>query len=154
LALNEVIGEALQCVHYELQLKQIEVLLDTARGLPPVLADKVQLQQVIVNLIVNGAQAMATVDDRPRQLVIQSRQDESGQVRLLVQDSGVGINPEHVNRLFEAFFTTKANGMGMGLSICRSIIDAYGGRIWASNNTGPGATFQFSLPPIIADDRG
>jgi PAS domain S-box-containing protein len=153
LALNEVIGEALQCVHHELQSKQIEVLLDTARGLPPVLADKVQLQQVIVNLIINGVQAMATVDDRPRRLVIQSRQDETGQVGLLVQDSGVGINPDYANRLFEAFFTTKANGMGMGLSICRSIIDAYGGRIWGSNNTGPGATFQFSLPPIIADDR-
>jgi C4-dicarboxylate-specific signal transduction histidine kinase len=100
LALNEVIGEALQCVYHELQSKQIEVLLDTARGLPPVLADKVQLQQVIVNLVINGAQAMATVDDRPRQLEIRSRQDETGQVFLSVKDSGLGINPEHASRLF------------------------------------------------------
>ena len=153
LALNEVIGEALQCVHHELQSKQIEVLLDPAPRLPPVLADKVQLQQVIINLIINGAQAMATVDDRTRRLVIRSREDETGQVLLSVQDSGVGINSEHANRLFEAFFTTKSNGMGMGLSICRTIIEGYGGRIWASNNSGPGATFQFSLPAIIRDDR-
>ena len=153
LALNEVIGEALQYVYHELQSKQIEVLLDTARGLPPVLADKVQLQQVIVNLVINGAQAMATVDDRPRQLEIRSCQDETGQVFLSVKDSGLGINPEYASRLFEAFFTTKPNGMGMGLSICRTIIEGYGGRIWASNNSGPGATFQFSLPPIIPDDR-
>jgi signal transduction histidine kinase len=118
-----------------------------------VLADKVQLQQVIVNLVINGAQAMATVDDRPRQLEIRSCQNESGQVFFSVKDSGLGINPEHASRLFEAFFTTKPNGMGMGLSICRTIIEGYGGRIWASNNSGPGATFQFSLPPIIPDDR-
>jgi PAS domain S-box-containing protein len=153
LALNEVIGEALQCVRYELQSKQIRVLLDLAPGLPPVLADKIQLQQVIVNLIINGAQAMATVDDRPRQLVIRSRQNEAGQLLVSVQDSGVGINPEYANRLFEAFFTTKSDGMGMGLSICRTIVEGYGGRIWASNNSGPGATFQFSLPSIIRDDR-
>ena len=153
LALNEVIGEALQYVYHELQSKQIEVLLDPAPELPPVLADRIQLQQVIVNLIINGAQAMATVDDRPRQLLIRSRQDEKGRVLVSVQDSGVGINLEHTNRLFEAFFTTKSNGMGMGLSICRSIIEGYGGRIWASNNSGPGATFQFSLPSIIRDDR-
>jgi signal transduction histidine kinase len=128
-------------------------LLDPAPGLPPVLADKIQLQQVMVNLIINGAQAMATVDDRPRQLVIRSRQDETGQLLVSVQDSGVGINLEHANRLFEAFFTTKSDGMGMGLSICRTIIEGYGGRIWASNNSGPGATFQFSLPSIIRDDR-
>jgi PAS domain S-box-containing protein len=153
LALNEVIREALQCVQHELQSKQIEVLLDPAPKLPPVLADQVQLQQVIVNLIVNGAQAMATVDDRPRRLAIRSREDETGQVLLSVQDSGGGIDPEHANRLFEAFFTTKSNGMGMGLSICRTIIERYGGRIWASSNSGPGATFQFSLPAIIGDDR-
>ena len=153
LALNEVIGEALQCVHHDLQSKQIEVTLDPAPGLPPVLADKVQLQQVIINLIINSAQAMTTVDDRPRQLMIRSRSDEIGQVLVSVPDSGAGINPEHANRLFEAFFTTKSNGMGMGLSICRTIIEGYGGRIWASNNSGPGATFHFSLPSTIRDDR-
>src|SRR5262249_20260434 len=112
LTLNEVIEEALQCVRRELHSNQIEVLLDLAPGLLPVLADKVQLQQVIINLIVNGAQAMATVEDRPRQLAIRSRGDENGHVLVSVQDSGIGINPEHAKRLFEAFFTTKSNGMG------------------------------------------
>jgi len=146
LALNGVIGEALQCVHHELQSKQIEVLLDPAPELPPVLADRIQLQQVIVNLIINGAQAMATVDDRPRQLLIRSRQDEKGRVLVSVQDSGVGINLEHTNRLFEAFFTTKSNGMGMGLSICRSIIEAHEGQIWVTADKGDGATFYFTVP--------
>ncbi|WP_168195621.1 ATP-binding protein [Bradyrhizobium sp. NAS80.1] len=148
LALNEVIVEALQCVHYELQSTQIEVLLDLAPRPLTVLADKVQLLQVIINLIINGAQAMATVDDRPRQVVIRSRENETGQALVSVQDSGVGINPEHADRLFEAFFTTKSSGMGLGLSICRTIVEGNGGRIWMSNNSRRGATFQFSLPAL------
>ena len=110
------------------------------------LGDRIQLQQVIINLVMNGMEAMASVTDRPRELVIRSRRQEDGQVLIEVQDSGIGIDPENVNRLFNAFFTTKPNGMGMGLSICRSIIEAHGGRIWASRNAGPGATFQFTLP--------
>jgi signal transduction histidine kinase len=92
---------------------------------------------------------MAAVTDRPRELLIRSKYD-GGQVLLEVRDCGIGIDPENVNRLFNAFFTTKPNGMGMGLSICRSIIEAHGGRIWASRNAGAGATFQFTLPPSTA----
>jgi signal transduction histidine kinase len=94
----------------------------------------------------NGMEAMVAVTDRPRELVIRSRRHEDEQVLIEVQDAGIGIDPENVNRLFNAFFTTKSDGMGMGLSICRSILEAHGGRIWASRNTGAGATFQFTLP--------
>ena len=111
-----------------------------------VIGDRVQLQQVILNLLINGAEAMGKVSDRSRELVISSHQLDTDQVLVAIQDSGSGIDPENIDRLFAAFFTTKPRGMGMGLSICRSIIDAHGGRLWASNNDGPGATFQFTLP--------
>ena len=104
-----------------------------------------------MNLLVNGIQAMASVNDRPRELLIRSRAYNSEQVLVEVRDSGVGVDPEHVEQLFNPFFTTKADGMGMGLSICRSIIEAHGGRIWASRNDGPGTTFQFTLPAHRAD---
>jgi len=150
--LNEVILEALQSVHHELQSAQIEVLLDLASGPLAVLADRIQLLQVIINLMINGAQAMATVDDQPRQLMIRSRENETGQALVSVQDSGVGIDPDHVNRLFDAFFTTKSSGMGLGLSICRTIVEGNGGRIWVSDNSNRGATFEFSLPrPFVPD---
>jgi signal transduction histidine kinase len=106
------------------------------------------LQQVIINLIFNGIQAMAAVDDRSRELVIRSHRDDGAQVLVSVQDSGIGIDPRNASRLFDAFFTTKPDGMGMGLAICRTIVEAHGGRLWASSNAGPGATFQFSLPAI------
>ena len=124
----------------------MSVRQDLASSLPPVFGDRVQLQQVILNLLVNGIQAMALVSDRPRELLIRSRADTAGQVLVEVGDSGTGIDPEHAAQLFNAFFTTKAGGMGMGLSICRSIIEAHGGRIWASPNAGPGTIFQFTLP--------
>jgi signal transduction histidine kinase len=111
-----------------------------------ILGDRVQLQQVIINLMMNGSEAMQAVMDRPRELVIQSRQDEAQQVLLSVTDCGVGISTENADRLFNAFFTTKSNGMGMGLSICRSIVEAHGGRLWATANVPHGATFQFTLP--------
>jgi signal transduction histidine kinase len=111
-----------------------------------ILADRVQLQQVIINLVMNGIEAMQSVTDRPRELVIRSRQDETQQVLVSVTDCGVGISAENADRLFNAFFTTKSGGMGMGLSICRSIVEAHGGRLSASGNVGPGATFQFVLP--------
>jgi signal transduction histidine kinase len=107
--------------------------------------DRIQLQQVIINLVINGVQAMAMVTDRARALVIRTQRHEAGQVLVAVQDVGIGIEPENLDRLFSAFYTTKPDGMGMGLSICRSIIEAHGGRVWASRNTGPGVTFQFTI---------
>src|SRR5256885_79286 len=108
--------------------------MELAPALPVVLADRVQLQQVIINLVMNGIEAMQPVTNRPRELVIQSHQDKAQQVLVTVKDSGVGISAENADRLFNAFFTTKSSGMGMGLSICRSIIEAHGGRVWAAPN--------------------
>jgi signal transduction histidine kinase len=105
---------------------------------------------VIINLVMNGIEAMQSVTDRPRELVIRSRQDETPQVLVSVADCGVGISAENADRLFNAFFTTKSSGMGMGLSICRSIMEAHGGRLWATANVPHGAMFQFTLP-INAD---
>jgi signal transduction histidine kinase len=111
-----------------------------------VLADRVQLQQVIINLVMNGIESMASVDDRPRELLICSRGHEGDQVLVTVQDAGIGIDPNNADQLFSAFFTTKPGGMGMGLSISRSIIEAHGGRFWATANADHGATFHFVLP--------
>ena len=107
---------------------------------------RVQLQQVVINLISNAIQAMADIRDRPRMLSIRSEPENAGHVLVSVRDSGVGIDPQAASRLFDALYTTKPNGMGLGLSICHTIITAHGGRIWASNNSRPGATFSFSLP--------
>jgi signal transduction histidine kinase len=109
------------------------------------LGDRVQLQQVILNLMMNGIEAMSGVTDRSRELLIRSCQHESDKVLVAVQDSGVGLQSESLDHLFEAFFTTKPKGMGMGLATSRSIIEAHGGKLWASPNDGPGATFQFTL---------
>ena len=108
------------------------------------LGDRIQLQQVIINLVMNGMEAMATVTDRPRELKIRS-QRKGDAVLVAVQDSGAGIDPAHLDQLFTAFFTTKPGGMGMGLSICRSIIEGHGGKLWASRNADAGATFQITL---------
>jgi two-component system, LuxR family, sensor kinase FixL len=146
LDINEVINEVIALIRQDISNHQVSVQLDLASPLPPVFGDRVQLQQVIMNLLVNGIQAMAPINDRRRELVIRSRAHNSEQVLVEVRDSGVGIDPKHVGQLFNPFFTTKADGMGMGLSICRSIIEAHGGRIWASHNVGPGTTLQFTLP--------
>ena len=119
---------------------------DFADDLPQVKVDRVQLQQVILNLLLNAADAMAGVEERPRTLLVQTSLDDDGSVKLLVRDSGTGIDPAIIERLFEAFYTTKAKGMGVGLSISRSIITRHGGRLWAEDNQGPGATFSFSIP--------
>ena len=118
--------------------------------LPPVLGDRIQLQQVILNLVVNAIEAMAAVEDRPRELVIRSEAHDGDYVRVAVQDAGPGIDASTANQLFSAFFTTKPGGMGMGLSICRSIVEAHGGAMWATPNAPYGAMFHFSLPV----DRG
>jgi signal transduction histidine kinase len=122
--------------------------MDLAPTLPGVLGDRIQLQQVILNLLVNGIQATSTVVDRARLLQLGSRLDDEGHVLVMVTDSGTGISADVIERLFQPFFTTKRDGMGMGLSICRSIIDAHDGRIWASSKPGEGATFSFTLPAI------
>jgi len=117
-----------------------------APDVPAAMGDRVQLQQVIVNLILNGIEAMSAVTDRPRLLVIRSETGAADEVRVAVRDYGTGIDPKHDKRIFDPFYTTKAQGMGMGLSLSHSVIDAHGGRLWASNNADHGATFQFTLP--------
>ena len=146
LDLNDVIDDVLALVRSEVQKHRVSVRVALAAALPPALGDRVQIQQVIINLVMNGVEAMATVDDRPRELVIRSQAHENDQVLVAVQDAGVGIDPRHVGELFDAFFTTKPAGMGMGLSISRSIIEGHGGRLWATPNPTSGATFQFALP--------
>jgi C4-dicarboxylate-specific signal transduction histidine kinase len=143
--INGAIHEVIPLVQHEVLSHRVSLRLELAPTLPAVLGDRVQLQQVIINLIVNGMEAMADVTDRPRELVIRSHLDDSGQVLVAVEDSGVGMDPENAKLLFNAFFTTKSSGMGMGLSICRSIIENHGGKLWATLNAGPGATFWFAL---------
>jgi PAS domain S-box-containing protein len=143
--LNAVVDDGVRLVQREIAGHQVALRLELAPGLPAVLGDRVQLQQLIINLVINGIQAMAGLDGRPRRLTIRSERDESGEVRLSVEDSGPGIDPANTNRLFDAFYTTKSGGMGLGLSICRSIVEAHGGRISAANHGG-GARFSFALP--------
>jgi C4-dicarboxylate-specific signal transduction histidine kinase len=150
LNLNEVIKEVIPLIESDVLRHRVELRVNLAAELSSVLGDRVQLQQVVINLLVNGIQAMASVSGRPRELLIRSRPHDVNHVVVTVQDSGTGIDPNHIDRLFNAFFTTKVDGMGMGLCICRSIIEAHGGLIWASGNSGYGAAFHFALPTIRA----
>jgi PAS domain S-box-containing protein len=144
--LNEAAREVLALSSSELQVCRTILRTDFDADLPPVSADRVQIQQVILNLILNAADAMRTVDDHPRNLLIVTALEDANWVRLSVRDSGAGINPQHIDKLFDAFFTTKPHGMGVGLSISRSIIESHMGRLWATANDGPGATFSLSIP--------
>ncbi len=146
LDVNDVVREVVALVQRELTSHQVSLRMELALALPMILGDRVQLQQVMINLVMNGIEAMQSVTDRPRELVIRSRQDETRRVLVSVTDCGVGISAENTERLFNAFFTTKSGGMGMGLSICRSIVEVHGGRLWATANLPHGATFQFVLP--------
>ncbi len=146
LDVNDIVREVIALVQRELISHRISLRTELAPAPPMVLGDRVQLQQVIINLVMNGIEAMEPVMDRPRELVIRSRCDDAQRMLVSVTDCGVGISRDDADRLFKAFFTTKSGGMGMGLSICRSIVEAHGGRLSASRNEGPGATFQFVLP--------
>jgi PAS domain S-box-containing protein len=146
LDLNEATREVIALSLSDLQRNRVVLLSDLAEDLPPVIGDRVQLQQVILNLVRNASDAMLGVDGRPKELLIKTARDESDRVRLSVIDAGVGFAPENADKLFEAFHTTKTDGMGIGLSVSRSIIERHHGRLWAEANAGPGATFSFSVP--------
>jgi two-component system sensor kinase FixL len=148
--LNEVIGDVLKVMRSDLINQNVTVHTDLAQNLPRVTGDRVQLQQVVLNMVLNACEAMADCDSSERQLLIASK-SENGIVRVSVTDRGGGILKEKLEHVFERFFTTKKQGMGLGLSICRTIIDAHRGKIWATNNAGPGATFHFSLPIVRSD---
>ncbi|HEY0519299.1 MAG TPA: ATP-binding protein, partial [Ilumatobacteraceae bacterium] len=144
--INDVVAESIALVQHELAGHRVSMRTELADPLPSVNGDRIQLQQVIVNLVTNGIEAMEHVTTGPRVLVIRTEEDEAHNVLVSVTDSGAGISADHAGTLFDAFFTTKPSGMGMGLSICRSIVHAHGGQLSASPNAGPGTTFQFTLP--------
>ena len=146
LDLNEATREVIALSVSDLQRNRVTLHSDFSEDLPPVMGDRVQLQQVILNLLKNASDAMAGVDERPRNLLVRTLREGSDRVRLSVRDTGTGINTDDLKRLFDAFFTTKSGGMGIGLSVSRSIVDRHHGRLWAEANDGPGTTFSFSIP--------
>jgi C4-dicarboxylate-specific signal transduction histidine kinase len=146
LAINEAILEVVALTHGEMVKNGVSLQTQLAADLSLVRGDRVQLQQVILNLIINALEAMSGLPAGPRELLIGTEQDASNGVLVAVQDSGPGLDPESFERVFDPFYTTKPDGMGMGLSICRSIVEAHGGRVWASGTDGHGVTVQFTLP--------
>jgi signal transduction histidine kinase len=146
LEINGAILEVIALTRDEVLKNGVSVQTQLAEGLPLIQGDRVQLQQVILNVIINAVQAMSAVSEGARELLISTGRDASGGVLVAVRDSGPGLNPESFDRLFDAFYTTKPGGMGMGLPICRSIVEAHGGRIWASLTAAPGTTLQCILP--------
>ena len=148
--INRVIEQTAALAERQAANNHVTIRLELSPDLPIVFGDSIQLQQVILNLIVNGIEAMTTVTDRPKMLILRTEPESKCQIRVSVQDSGVGLTEEVKGRLFEPFFTTRSKGMGMGLSISRSIIEAHGGRLWAESNGSGGAIFQFTLP---SEDR-
>jgi PAS domain S-box-containing protein len=145
LDINEAIEEVVVLTQSETRRNQVGLRVELAVGLPAVMGNRVQLQQVVMNLILNAIEAMSAVADRQRELVIKSQHGEVDEVRVVVQDSGIGIDPLNAERIFDAFHTSKPGGLGMGLSISRSIVESHGGRLWAVPNDGLGTTFQFTL---------
>jgi signal transduction histidine kinase len=145
LDINDAIAEVVTLTETEAQRNRVTLSMELAAALPPVTGDRVQLQQVIVNLILNGIEAMRSQENRERNLIIRTQRGDVGEVRVSVQDSGIGFDPNSAERMFDPFHTTKPGGLGMGLAISRSIVESHGGRLWAVPNDGPGATFQFTL---------
>ena len=143
--INEAIEEVVILTQSELRRNRVASRMELAANLPPVMGDRVQLQQVVVNLILNAIEAMSGVEGRVRDLVIRTQRGEREEVHVAVRDSGIGFDPLSAERIFDAFYTTKRGGLGMGLSISRSIVESHNGRLWAELNDGPGATFQFTL---------
>jgi signal transduction histidine kinase len=144
--LNEATREVIALSLSELQRNRVILRPEFGDDLPPVTGDRVQLQQVILNLLLNASDAMSGVDDRPRQLIIKTERDEGDRVRLTVQDAGVGFEPQGVDNSSKRSTRPRSDGMGIGLSVSRSIIESHHGRLWAAPNDGPGATFSFSIP--------
>jgi two-component system sensor kinase FixL len=144
--MNGVINEVLALTDAELRMRGVGVRTELAATLPPVKGDRVQLQQVVLNLVTNAIDAMASVTDGPRLLQVGSRLEGSGETLIFVRDHGTGLDPATADKIFTPFFTTKPKGIGMGLAICRSIVESHGGRLWASPATPHGAIFQFTLP--------
>ena len=138
--------EVIALTRGELRSSRTSLRTQLSDGLPVIPGDRIQLQQVMLNLILNALEAMSGSSETPRELLIRTEQDGPARVLVAVRDSGPGLEPENLDRLFDAFYTTKPDGMGMGLSICRSIIEAHGGRVWATPNLPQGAAFQFTLP--------
>jgi PAS domain S-box-containing protein len=144
--LNEAAQEVITLLRNDIQRGRVVLRAELGHEIPPVTGDRVQLQQVILNLLRNALEAMSSIDDRPRHLVIRTEREEDDRVRLSVRDAGVGFKPQDEDRLFDAFYTTKSGGMGIGLSVSRSIIESHHGRLWTTPNDGPGVTFSFSIP--------
>lgn len=145
-ALNEVVREACSLMQLQASRSEVALCIELTDDLPAVIGDPLQLQQVVVNLVLNGIEAASVVTDRPRRLTVTSARTNASQILVAVRDSGIGIDPKDEKRIFDAFFTTKPQGMGMGLSICQSIIEAHGGHLCVKANDDHGATFQFTLP--------
>jgi C4-dicarboxylate-specific signal transduction histidine kinase len=151
LEINETILDIVRLTRAAMSEHGVLVKMQLPEGLPQILGDRVQLQQVILNLIMNAIEAMSEVKEGSRELLISTSEVEPGSVLVAVSDSGPGLPPESLARIFEPFYTTKSSGLGMGLSICRSIVEARGGRLWATANSPRGAVFQFTAPAHTAD---
>jgi signal transduction histidine kinase len=144
--LNVATREVLAILQNQLRRNGVATRVELCKDLPPVAGDRVQLEQVILNLLLNAQEAMNDVDDRPKEILLRTERDQDDRVRLSVKDAGVGFGPQGPERLFEAFYTTKSSGMGVGLSVSRTIVESHHGKLWAAQNEGPGATFCFWLP--------
>ena len=145
LDMNQAVREVVALAEDEVRRNEVALRTELTGDLPPILGDRVELEQVVLNLIMNAIEAMSAIGDRPRELVVRTQSGEVDQVCVTVQDSGIGLDPQSMGRIFDAFYTTKSQGMGMGLAISRSIVENHGGQLWAVPNEGPGATFQFTL---------